>query len=166
MLETFVSDNNLVIKFNGSGYDYSDHIRINVAGPAVNKLALSTAGSIYCTNALAAPSLTLIVKGAGNLSLQAVETAHLEVLNEGSGTVSATAGSATTAQVRSKGSGKIELGAVAASTVTAKTSGSGSIRVRPAEQLNATVEGSGSIYFTGNPYVSSHISGTGHLIHY
>ena len=85
MLETYVSDNKLVIKFNGaSDYQYSEQIRINIS----------------------------------------------------------------------------------AKSVTAKTSGSGSIKVKAADHLDATVEGSGSIYFTGYPSVSSHIYGTGHLIHF
>jgi hypothetical protein len=55
---------------------------------------------------------------------------------------------------------------VAAAVVTAKTSGSGNIKVKAINQLNATVAGSGSIYFTGYPNVTSHIQGTGHLVHF
>jgi len=55
---------------------------------------------------------------------------------------------------------------VSAMAVSAKTSGSGNIKVKAISQLHATVAGSGSIYFTGYPNVTSHILGTGHLVHF
>ena len=167
MLETYVSDNKLVIKFNGaSDYQYSEQIRINISGPDVNRFGLTTAGSIHCINNLELASLFLSVAGSGNISLMQVATHHIEATHTGSGTITATGGSTDTENLKTSGSGKIDLINISAKSVTAKTSGSGSIKVKAADHLDATVEGSGSIYFTGYPSVSSHIYGTGHLIHF
>jgi hypothetical protein len=156
-----------VIKFTGSAdYHSSSPISINVTGPGVNTFRLTTAGSIYCTNTVQVSTLFLSVKGSGKLSMQNITAAAIEATNEGSGTIIASGGSTINENLKTSGSGKIDLGGIVAKTATAKTSGSGSIILRSTDHLDATVEGSGSIYFTGNPSVSSHIYGSGHLIHY
>ncbi|MEO6722345.1 MAG: head GIN domain-containing protein [Ferruginibacter sp.] len=167
MLQTYVSGNKLVIKFNGN-YDYrtSSSIRINISAPSVNKFEVTTAGSIYCINTFQPASLFLKSTGSGSIKLQDVVTGNIEASTNASGSITVAGGFALSENLKTSGSGTIDLINVAAKTVTAKTSGSGNIKVKATEHLNATVEGSGSIYFMGFPEVSSHVSGTGHLIHY
>jgi len=167
MLETYVSDNKLVIKFNGgSDYHSSDQVRINISGPDVNRFGLTTSGSIHCINNLELAGLSLNITGSGSISLMQVATHNIEAINNGSGNITAIGGSADTENLKTSGSGKIDLVNISAKNITAKIAGSGSIKVKAADHLDATVEGSGSIYFTGYPAVSSHIYGTGHLIHF
>jgi len=167
MLETFVAGNKLVVKFNGnSDYHSSSHIRINVSGPGINSFNVSTAGSIYCNNTIQADHLFLQSTGSGSIILQQVISGHIEAKSTTSGTIRSTGGGTTVSEdMETSGSGSIDLLGISATNVKAKTSGSGNIKVKASNQLNATVEGSGSIYFTGYPNVSSHVYGTGHLIH-
>lgn len=141
-LVTFVSNGKLVIKYrNGKTYDADPNIRITVSGPGVSGFELNTSGSIYVTNAIQVPALYLRVAGA-------------------------TGGTVTNEKFRTSGSGKIDMSAVSAATVNAHNSGSGDIKIKVSNHLDATIEGSGSIYFIGYPSISSHISGSGELLHF
>lgn len=167
MLQTYVTGNKLVIKFNGN-YDYrtSSSIRINISGHSVTRFEATAAGSIYSTNTFQPASLYLKASGSGIIRLQNVVTGNIDASTNASGNIIIAAGFAISENLRTSGSGTIDLVGVAARTVTAKTSGSGNIKVKVSDHLNATIEGSGSIYFTGFPQVSSHVYGTGHIIHY
>ena len=167
MLQTYVSGNKLVIKFNGN-YDYrtSSDIRINISAPSVNYFEVTTSGSIYCSNAFQPASLFLKSSGSGSIKLQNVITGNIEAISTTSGSISATGGLALSENLKTSGSGTIDLVSINAKSATAKTSGSGNIKVKVSDHLHATVEGSGSIYFSGFPEVASHVSGSGHLVHY
>lgn len=68
--------------------------------------------------------------------------------------------------LRVSGSGDIDLPGITAKTATAVTEGSGDIKLKVSDHLDATIKGSGSIYFSGNPYISTHISGSGYLVRF
>ena len=167
MIQTYVSGNKLVIKFSGN-YDYrtSSNIRINISGHSVSHFEATAAGSIYCINTFQPANLYLKASGSGAIRINNVVTGNIEATTNASGSIIAMGGFAISETLKTSGSGTIDLISVTAKTVTAKTSGSGNIKIKVSDHLNATIEGSGSIYFTGFPQVSSHVYGTGHIIHY
>jgi hypothetical protein len=167
IIQTRVVDNKLLVEFR-TEKDFldADHIRINVSGPALNSFSLNTAGSIYCMNEIHTSKLALQVNGSGSIILHDVTASDLDAVNTGSGNIKIANGSITRQSLRSSGSGDIMLQGVSSIETTAKTSGSGNIQVKVADRLHATVNGSGSIYYRGYPAVSSHVSGSGHLIHF
>jgi putative autotransporter adhesin-like protein len=167
MLETNVVDNRLVIRYhNGKTYDSDESLRINVYAPQMNSLMLNTSGSIVANSDLEAASIYLRSSGSGNIYLQKVISTQLEAEASGSGQITATGGTSVVEKLKSDASGKIDLSAVAAEQVTAHTKGSGDIKVKVSGHLDATIAGSGSIYFSGYPQLSTHISGSGHLVRY
>ena len=166
-IETYLVDQNLVVKYsNGRTYDADDRIRINVSGPDVSRFMLNTSGSIYSTNDIQVPALFLRSNGSGNISLQNVITNSIDAEGTVSGSISATGGTTVSAQIKSDASADVNLQGIIAKSVSARTVGSGDIRIRVTEHLDATINGSGSIYYTGYPSVSPHISGSGHLVRY
>jgi hypothetical protein len=68
--------------------------------------------------------------------------------------------------VRNTGSGKIDLSRMTAQTAATHSEGSGDITVRVLDHLDVTIKGSGSVYFSGNPFISTHISGSGYLVRF
>lgn len=70
----------------------------------------------------------------------------------------------TNLYVRSTGSGNIDLSRITARTATTYSEGSGNIRLKVSDHMDVTIKGSGSVYFGGNPSVSTHISGSGYLV--
>jgi hypothetical protein len=167
ILETFVANNNLVIKYrNGRTYDEDASIRINVSGPEVSSLMLNTSGNIICTDDIMASNLFLRASGSGNIVLQKVIANTIDAESTGSGRISSTGGVVTNEKLKTNGSAKIDLSAIAANNVWARTTGSGDIKVSVSDRLDATIDGSGSVYFRGHPQVSTHIHGSGDVIRF
>lgn len=165
MLETKVENNRLVIRYtNGKTYDNDPSIRINVSGPDFNSFELTTSGSIYVTNAIQPANLFVKTRGSGSINLQQVTTNTIDAESLVSGKITAGGGSAVAERIKTDGSGKVDLSGIAAKNVTAKTIGSGDIKVRVSDNLDATIDGSGDIYFTGYPFITSHVNGSGRII--
>jgi hypothetical protein len=165
MLETSISNNTLVIRYsNGKTYDNDESIRINVTAPDVSSFLLNTSGNIYCMSDIEPANLYLRTTGSGNISLQKVITNSIDASSTMSGRISAGWGTTISEKLRVDGSGKIDLSAIAAKTASTHTEGSGDIRVKVLEHLDVTIKGSGSVYFSGNPFISTHISGSGYLV--
>ena len=166
-LQTLVLDDKLIIKYrNDKSYDADETIRINITAPEVNDFELKSSGSIYVLSNLQVNQLFLHNSGSGSMSLKNVAAGNIEAVTNASGNIIVSDGMTVNENARTSGSGKIDLAGILSRTATVRTSGSGKILVKVADHLHATIEGSGSIYYGGYPDVSSHISGTGHLVHY
>lgn len=165
MLETVVSDNKLVVRYrNGKTYDADETIRINVTAPDVSSFVLHTSGSIFVMNDIQPANLVLRSYGSGNIYLQRVFTNNIDAESTVSGRITAATGTANSERLKTDGSGKINLGAIAVKTANVRTIGSGDISVKVSENLKVTIDGSGSVYFSGYPFITTHISGSGHLV--
>ena len=165
MLETSVIDNKLVIRYrDGKTYDADESIRINITAPALENLWLNTSGSIYVMNDLHTTNLMLRSWGSGSIFLQKVFAGTIDAEATVSGRITTAGGNTNDEKIKTKGSAKIDLAAVDARTVNVHTWGSGNVKVKASERLDVTIEGSGCVYFSGYPYVFTHISGTGRLI--
>jgi hypothetical protein len=167
MLETTVIDNKLVIRYkNGKVYDADPSIRINISAPDMNYLVVKNTGSIFCMNDIQPSDLVLRSYGSGNIYLQKVVTNNIDAESTVSGRINAAGGSTVSMRLKTDGSGKIDLAAVAAKTASTRIIGSGDISVRVSENLDVTIDGSGSVYFSGYPSISTHISGSGRLVRF
>jgi hypothetical protein len=167
ILETKVVNDRLVIRYsNGKTYDEDESIRITVSGPDVSSFELNTSGSIYVMNDIQAPNVYLSTKGSGSISMQRIDAANLTAQSLQSGTITAASGSAINSNLKSDASGKVDLSGITTKYVTAHTIGSGDITVKATDKLDATIKGSGSIYFSGSPLITSHVSGTGRLVRF
>ncbi|MGB8192394.1 MAG: head GIN domain-containing protein [Chitinophagaceae bacterium] len=165
MLETTIIDNRLVIRYrNGKTYDTDESIRINITAPDVNSLFLTTSGSIFLMNDLHTTNLMLRSWGSGSIFLQKVFANNIDAETTVSGRINAAGGTTVSEKLKTDGSGKIDLAAVAARSVTARTIGSGDIKLKVSDDLDVTIQGSGSVYFSGYPFISTHISGSGRLV--
>lgn len=167
MLETNVINGILVIRYrNGKYYDADETIRINVSGPAVSSFMLNTSGSIVSADPIQANNLYLRSWGSGTIWLQQVNAGFIDAETTVSGQIVATVGTANSERLKTDGSGKIDLRSVAAKDVSAHIVGSGNITVKVSDRLEANIDGSGSVYFSGYPFISTDIDGTGELIRF
>lgn len=164
MLETNIVDGRLVIRYsNGKTYDEDESIRINVTAPDVNSFVLNTSGNIYCLDDIQPANLYLRTTGSGDIVLQKIVTNAIDASSTMSGRITAGSGVAASEKLSMDGSGKIDLSGVACKTASTYSVGSGDIKVKVSEYLDVTIKGSGSVYFSGNPAISTHISGSGYL---
>lgn len=165
ILETKVVDGRLVIRYTtGKKYDADESIRINVSGPDLSSFLQNTSGSIYCMSDIQPASLYLRNTGSGTISLKNVTTSYIDAESTVSGHIMASGGTTENERLKSDGSAKIDMSGVSAKTATVRTIGSGDIKVKVSTNLDVTIDGSGSVYFTGYPFISTHISGSGHLV--
>jgi hypothetical protein len=166
ILDTYVdTEGRLVIRYNnGKTYNADDNIRIKVSAPAVNTFLLNTSGSIYAMNDIQPDNLLLRSSGSGDIVLQKVSTNSIDAESTQSGRISADVGFANYEKLKTDGSGKIDFSGIAVKTANARTIGSGDIKVKVSDNLDVRIDGSGSVYFSGNPYVTTHISGSGRLV--
>jgi hypothetical protein len=108
------------------------------------------------------PSLDrLALDGAGNVSVEGIDSPRLTVALPGSGNIHAT-GTTTKLDVTISGEGTAELRQVTARDATAVLRGDGSIMLTATHSLAATVSGTGTILYGGNPpHVSRTVTGQG-----
>ena len=167
VMETYVSNNKLVIKFKND-VRVKDHepVRIMISGPSVKELKISGSGNITTTGAINPSGMEMDIDGSGNIHMTELNTGFLDADISGSGNITVDAGTATEEKLRISGSGNINLGDIAASKATATTSGSGDMRVNAAQTLNVTISGSGNVYYKGNPVINTSISGSGKVLHF
>jgi hypothetical protein len=166
-IETAVTDGKLVIQCpNGKSFNADENVRINIIAPGINSFSLNNSGSIYCLSDIQTTNLLLGNEGSGTISLKDVTAKNVEAVNASSGNIIALNGRSVSLTASNSGTGKIDLSGILARTTKVRTSGSGKIQVRVADYLYTTIEGSGPVYYSGYPDVSSHISGTGHLVHF
>jgi hypothetical protein len=166
MLETTVIDSRLVIRFNGGSDWYAgDNVRINVSAPGITGFGLNASGSIYFMKDITPEYLYLRNNGSGNISMRNVITNRIDAISTGSGNITALNGSVNDADINVSGSGQVNLPGLLINSCNAHLSSSGRIHVKVADHFDVSISGSGTVYFSGYPYVSSHISGAGHLVH-
>ena len=164
-LVTEVINDKLIIRFkNGDSYGSNDPIRLDVFGPLVNHFSLNSSGSIYCLDDLASPEIFLRTTASGNLFLKDLVADVIQAECTESGSIHATGGSAVEVILKTRASGSIDFSQVSAGQASAHTESSGHIKIKVSDELDARIDGSGSVYFSGYPVITTHISGSGRLV--
>lgn len=108
-----------------------------------------------------APAIGAVaVRGAGDVALEEVDGAVLEVDVDGSGDVSA-AGRVGRLSATVDGSGDVDLADLAARDAAVLVEGSGDVSVRADGRLEATVRGSGDVDYRGAATVEQVVDGSG-----
>lgn len=167
VIETYVSDGRLVIKFkNDVRVKNYQQVKINVSAPLFNSLRLAGSGKVYASGSFSPVNMDLALSGSGNLHIQQLNTGVLDASVSGSGNIYVQSGTITKERLRISGSGNMELENVTASEADVKTSGSGNIRLYSTQRLDVVISGSGNVYYRGNPVINSTISGSGKVVHF
>jgi len=153
--------------------DFKDNVRvrehedllINITAPYADYFRLSGSGNMNVQGDVAANNLKVTLSGSGDISVQnAVIADKIDADVSGSGNISIANGSAVNEDVDISGSGKVEMAGVTAQNAVTHTSGSGDVKLALSKYLDANITGSGSVYYHGNPIISTHISGSGRVI--
>jgi hypothetical protein len=161
-LETYVSNNRLVIRFDDDvRVRTHEDITVNISAPDLNSLRVSGSGDIVANGALTPTSMDMDISGSGNIMVSKLEADYLDATISGSGDIKVLNGTANEEKLRISGSGDMDLANVLSRYVNTTTSGSGDIRVHATDRLNVTISGSGSVYYRGQPSINTHISGSG-----
>ncbi len=153
--------------------DFKDGVRvrqhedltINITAPAADYFRLSGSGNMDVFGDVAANNLQVKLSGSGNITVQKVIIAdNIDAEMSGSGNVSIMNGSSVRENLDISGSGKIDLAGVNSENGFMRISGSGDMKVALSKKLDANITGSGSVYYHGNPIITTKISGSGRVI--
>ncbi len=166
VLETNIVNNELVIKFrNGVQVKTHETIIVNISSPTIDGLRLSGSGNLVASDSIVTTGMNFTLSGSGNITVNKLKATTVDANISGSGNIAIANGAANTEKLRISGSGNIDALNVLAADVTTTTSGSGEMQVNASQNLDVTISGSGSVFYTGNPIINSHISGSGKIIH-
>jgi hypothetical protein len=103
------------------------------------------------------------IAGSGNLTLNRLNQAELNLSIAGSGSIKAD-GKLDSADLHIAGSGDIDVAQVAAQVVKVHIAGSGNTDIAPSEEADIHIAGSGDVNLRSNPRkLETHIAGSGRI---
>lgn len=164
-IQTFVSDNRLVIKL-VPGIRLRSHksLKVIVSSPSLRSLRVSGSGDINTSNAITTDRMDMNVSGSGNIIIANITAGNADATISGSGNIKILGGVIQGEKLKISGSGNMDFSNAAAETAETTTSGSGDIRLQVSKELDVHISGSGSVLYKGNPVIDTHISGSGKVV--
>lgn len=165
VLESYTSGNVLIIKRrNNVILGRRDRIKIEISSPEILTINQSGSGNFVATDTVRSSSIALTVSGSGSISLPHLLANLMSARVSGSGNITVSGGAVEKANLSISGSGDINTTNLPVKEITTFTSGSGRMRVQALQKLDVSISGSGSVFYSGNPQVSSKISGSGKVV--
>lgn len=156
-------------------------IKIRLYTNDLKSITVSEGGVVLC-DTLVVENLALNLFGTSRVACSSVTADKLSYYSEGGtlasidGTIknvviqqigsaeSVFSGETNNLSIIQEGSGKVESCNLIASNVTIQLFGSGLIFCKAINYLNVTIDGKGRVYYTGNPSLTTQISGGGLLV--
>jgi hypothetical protein len=182
LIVTHVSGNKLIIETrNGACIKPSNPIEITIGTETLEEISLNGSGFVYCYG-LNTEDLSLNLAGSGQIDCNNAVALSADIQLEGSGSIKCDvvsenlttklegsgeirlSGDCLSADHTIIGSGKIKAGQVTSNVCVVYISGSGITETHVNTSLDVTIIGSGIVYYTGNPTLSTFISGSGKVI--
>lgn len=164
VLETRVDEGQLRISYLREVRKH-DGLRIVIHSPKMNSCTIAGSGNISTTSGYTGTTIGFYISGSGNITTGTLNCSSLDTKISGSGNITIGGGSSNSCVHNITGSGNIVALEHKSSTVTAKITGSGNITVNVSDKFDATISGSGTIKYKGNPALTTHLTGTGDIIH-
>lgn len=143
------------------GFQTMTKLQYDLTVRDLESLKLSGAGNASM-DGLQTGDLTLAVSGAGNLSLQNVDADRIQANMSGLGNMEIS-GEAARQDVKLSGAGNYSGGDLETGATDVSISGLGSATVWATETLDASISGAGSIEYYGDPQVTKQVSGLGNV---
>ena len=161
-LESDVAGNTLQIhETNGVDLNPTMPVQFDLTIAQLIELTHAGVGRIDIVD-LAAPQFSVTMAGVGELNATNYSGQTLDATLAGVGDIRVS-GSVDSQTVVISGVGDYEGGALASIDAAVTVSSLGSATVQVSGSLDVTISGSGTVYYIGNPVITSHITGSGSL---
>jgi len=162
-IETGVHGHDMVVKTR-EHIRFENHfpIKVFVQAPYINDVILSGSGHIYI-DSVNVNDIHILLSGSGNIDAK-INSNSLNTKISGSGNVNLY-GRTRQTDLKISGSGELYAYSLQQDTSYVEISGSGSMKLWVTDYLDVRISGSGEVYYQGNPVVTSHITGSGKVIH-
>ncbi len=139
--------------------DENAGIKFEITVPELRYLISNSSGDIYSKTGFVQDSISLWLQDNGDLNLT-LNTSYLYTKSAGTGTINLS-GYAMHHEAYIEQSGDLEALNLGTRTTEIQSNGSGISRIWVTDLLDASVTSRGSIYYIGNPSVTTTISGSG-----
>lgn len=158
---TDVSNGELNVHYKNGYSVMSDHAKVIVTVPSIDKIATSGSGDVT-SNGILKSSQTLVFSTSGSGDVKAdVDAPSIKVDGSGSGDISLS-GNTKNFDCSISGSGDIKCSNLKSENATIHVAGSSSVHVFASVSLKVNVAGSGDVFYAGNPASPEiHIAGSG-----
>jgi len=162
LLKTEVQGNTLQINYGFNCVRDVRQVTIYLSMPELQGVDLSGSGKVICMQGFKTTNLDFDVSGSGEIMMEADATL-IQSRISGSGRIDI-AGKAKKHELDISGSGGIYAFNLRTNDTKVKINGSGDAKVFAIGSLYARISGSGSVYYKGEPKLSSDINGSGRVI--
>lgn len=158
---TEVNDGVVDIHYKDNYSINSDHAKVTVIAPSLDKITTSGSGNINGVGTIRSSSgIEFNLSGSGDIDAD-VDAPSVKVTGSGSGDIKLR-GRTKDFDCRVSGSGDINCAGLQSENTSIKISGSGDAHVFASVSLKASTSGSGDVYYSGNPQTPEiHTSGSG-----
>jgi Putative auto-transporter adhesin, head GIN domain len=158
---TEINDGILDIHYKNGTFINSDHAKVYVTAPSLDKVRVSGSGDITIEDGLKnTRPIEMDVSGSGSIK-GSLDAPAVNISVGGSGNIDL-AGRTKDFEGHVSGSGDLNCAKLQSENATVSVSGSGNAHVFASVHLTATVSGSGDVFYSGNPTSPEiHTSGSG-----
>ena len=150
------------------GFCYTDYeLTIYITTPDIEEISISGSADIYISDFSGIEELEINITGSGDVEfeeLTGVEVIDIDITGSGDIRFNEEIDNLNTLTLDISGSGDLEAFKAETINCDIQISGSGNCEVYVLEKLDVKISGSGNIYYRGNPYITTDISGNGDLI--
>jgi hypothetical protein len=161
-IETEVRNNTLYLEFTENTIpDPSDTIAYHLTLIDLEALELSGAGE-FSIQSLDTPRLEITFSGAGRIDLDSLNTDELTVQISGAGDVNL-AGKVSVQEVNIEGAGQYLASDLESDQASVKIEGVGKATIWAHDSLDIRVDGAGNVEYYGSPTVNQNIQGGGSI---
>ncbi|MBE0661056.1 MAG: DUF2807 domain-containing protein [Bacteroidales bacterium] len=163
ILDVRTINNVLVISFDVNVWKY-EKLQIDIEVPDLNLISSMGSADIHMITPLVTDNLSIDIFGSGTTIIPELSAEKLTSRIHGSGNIEV-GGSVETEHVSINGSGNFYAFDLFAAEVRINIFGSGNGNIFVSNSLDASIHGSGSVFFKGNPQVSTtSIFGSGKVV--
>jgi hypothetical protein len=159
-IEVDVIGGELLIQFRSGGFQNAHPIEFHLTMTQPLRRATLTGIGRIQGSSLTTGALELVQSGLGSLDFDNLQAQSLRLSMGGMGSVTLS-GSVSTQDVTVSGMADYSAGSLQSNEATVRIRKSGSATVSVRDRLDAVISGSGSVYYYGDPTVSSTITGSG-----
>ncbi|MGI9543431.1 MAG: head GIN domain-containing protein [Cyclobacteriaceae bacterium] len=142
VLNTVVASDELKLTLDQCA-NITEPIKVHITIPEIRSLGLTGVGDVIAQNEFNLTDLTVSLTGLGDFDLQ---------------------GTATTTDITMTGLGDVKAFDLNADVCDINMTGTGDAEVFVNNELNVTMTGTGTVFYKGDPAITSNISGSGSIV--
>jgi hypothetical protein len=160
-IETDVSGETLVIRHRrGIALRPTQPIEYHLTVQALDSVLVSGAGNVSLPK-LESERFEITISGAGSIDLEDLHAEELTVQITGAGDLEIAGGEVQEQEISISGAGDYRARNLDSDTAQVNLSGLGSATLHAREHLDVQITGAGSVHYLGRPSIEKHVTGIG-----